>query len=222
MSRSSPGGVRYGILAFALLAVAVVALPSVAAQGNQTGNETESTDGNVVSFTVVGLEGDACEETFCFDVPVKALSPNATVDITFENPTDNTQHSFYVLEDGDTTGGAKPDPGDALAGVDTIPGGESESTGAFELPDSEGSLYLWCNEPGHAEGGMWEFVGLGAAAGGGEGGGEVVAQQVGVPLFSYWVGVIAVFAMFAWLAATFFVLRYQSSHHTDHRDREKD
>lgn len=193
----------------ALVAAALLVASPTAAQ------ETGSAD---VSFTVVGLEGDACEETFCFDVPVAAIAPNATVNITFTNPTGNTQHSFYIMEDGDVTGGSEEEPSDALAGVDTLQGGESASTGTFQLPDSEGSLYLWCNEPGHAGEGMWEFVGLGAAATDGEG--ELVAQQVGVPLFSYWIGIIAIFAMFGWLAATFFVLRYQSSHHTDHRDRE--
>lgn len=197
-----------GVIALALLVAAFLVVPTAAAQGSAD-----------VSFTVTGLEGDACEETFCFDVPVAAISPNATVNITFTNPDANSPHSFYIMEDGDVTGGAEEEPSEALAGVDTLQGGESASTGTFQLPDSEGSLYLWCNEPGHAGEGMWEFVGIGAAAAeGGEG--ELVAQQVGVPLFSYWIGVIAIFAMFGWLAATFFVLRYQSSHHTDHRDRE--
>lgn len=199
-----------GVIALGLVVAALLVVPTAAAQ------ETGPAD---VSFTVTGLEGGVCDETFCFDVPVTAISPNATVNITFTNPGDNSPHSFYIMEDGDTTGGAQPEPGDALAGVDTLQGGESASTGTFQLPDTEGSLYLWCNEPGHAQEGMWEFVGIGAgAAEGGEG--EVVAQQVGVPLFSYWVGIIAIFAMLGWLAATFFVLRYQSSHHTDHRDRE--
>lgn len=199
-----------GVIALALVVAALLVVPTAAAQD---GGEAD------VTFTVTGLEGDACEETFCFDVPVKSVAPNATMNITFTNPTGNSQHSFYIMEDGDVTGGSQEDPADALAGVDTIQAGESASTDAFQLPDSEGSLYLWCNEPGHADTGMWEFVGLGAAAAEG-GGGEVVAQQVGVPLFSYWVGIIAIFAMLGWLAATFFVLRYQSSHHTDHRDRE--
>lgn len=199
-----------GVIALALVVAALLVVPAAAAQ------ETGPAD---VSFTVTAQEADLCEEDFCWSVPVTALSPNATVNITFDNPTDNTEHSFYIMEDGDVSPGAEPETSEALAGVDTLQGGESASTGTFQLPDTEGSLYLWCAVPGHAGLGMYEFLGIGAAAAeGGEG--EVVAQQVGVPLFSYWVGIIAIFAMLGWLAATFFVLRYQSSHHTDHRDRE--
>lgn len=208
-----PGGARTLTLAIALalVAVSLAAVPASA----------QSSDG-VLHFTVTALEGEACEETFCFDVPVLAVAPNTTVNITFDNPTGNDLHSFYVMEDGEITGGTSQSPGDALAGVDTLSEGESASTGAFTVPAEDGSLYLWCNEPGHPESGMWEFMSVGAAAPGGEGGeGGLVAQQVGVPLFSYWVGVIAIFTMLGWLAVAFYVLRYQSSHHTDHRDRKK-
>lgn len=206
MHRPRMGG---ALLIVALVAAALAVASPTAAQ------ETGPAD---VSFTVTAQEADLCEEEYCWSVPVAAIAPNATVNITFENPTGNAEHSFYIMEDGDVSPGAEPDTSEALAGVETLQDGESASTGTFQLPDTEGSLYLWCSVPGHAGLGMYEFLGVGSAAAEGEEG--LVAQNVGVPLFSYWVGIIAIFAMFGWLAATFFVLRYQSSHHTDHRDRE--
>lgn len=192
------------------LALLAAAAPAVLAQDG----------GNEVRFTVTGLEGPACEETFCFEVPVLAVAPNATLNITFLNAEGNDAHSFYVLSDGDITPGGDMPEQDAEAFVDTLDGGQSGPV-TYQVPPDANVLYLWCGEPGHEELGMWEFVTVGAAAAPpGEGGG-LVAQQVGVPLFSYWVGVIAIFAMLGWLAIAFFVLRFESSHHTDHRDRKR-
>lgn len=216
MRLAGPSGSSRASLVAALLLTAAFVVVAAPPAGGQAG--PGDADRNV-QFTITGLEL-GCEETFCFDVPVAAVQPNSTLNITFVNPSGNTLHSFYVLSDGDISPGGDMPEEDAEAFVDTLREDESGSL-SYEVPEDASVLYLWCGEPGHEEGGMWEFVtvGAGQAPPGGEGG--LVAQQVGVPLFSYWVGVIAIFALFGWLAIAFFVLRFESSNQTDHRDRKR-
>lgn len=194
-------------LATVLLVVPLVAL-GVAAQ-------------SPVIATVVAGEVICEETTFCWDMPITGVNANTTLNLTVDNPAENTAHSFYVDLDGDFDENHGDSAADAAeARTATLRPGESAQV-EFTVPEGTERVYIWCEEPGHEQEGMWSFVEVGAPEPPAEGEGGLVAQQVGVPLFSYWVGVIAIFAMLGWLAITFFVLRYQSTHHTDHRDRKR-
>lgn len=176
-----------------------------------------------IETTFTALDGpDACgEDDFCWDVPVTGVAPNSTLNLTVVNGGQDA-HNFYVDWDGDfDETNTDSDPQAAEANLDRLESGDSGDI-SFTVPADAEQLYIWCDIPGHEELGMFSFVAVGTPTGPpGEGEEGLVAQNVGVPLFSYWVGVIAIFAMLAWLAITFFVLRYESTHHTDHRDRKR-
>jgi plastocyanin len=105
----------------------------------------------------VTIEAPAeCQETtFCYEVAEGSLDeiePGDDVEITFRNQA-SAEHNLWVADLADVTPGDGSEPEDGLNGTEQIAEGE-EATVTVTAPDGEG-LYLWCDVPGHEQGGMY-------------------------------------------------------------------
>ncbi|MFQ5871801.1 MAG: cupredoxin domain-containing protein [Candidatus Geothermarchaeales archaeon] len=119
-------GVIVGIVA--VIVVAVAAFFLLSAPG---GGETRS-----FTVTAVELEGGA----LALDPDTITVNRGDTVEITFENPSGNTEvHNFYLLDFGVST-------------TDILPG-ESAAKVTFTA-DEDGAFDYFCNVSGHRPLGM--------------------------------------------------------------------
>jgi PGF-CTERM protein len=154
---------RSPLFASALLAVgllAAFAATPVAANGGD------------IHITLEAGEGDACENTYCYDVTAGDLADvtaGASVELTLENPDKNgAQHNVHVADAADVTEGDDNDAEDAFASSEDVAPGDS-TTISFTVPDSADDIYIWCEIPGHETGGMWVTS---QQSSGGDGGGD--------------------------------------------------
>lgn len=93
-------------------------------------------------------------------------------------------------------------------------------------PTETGSVEFWLNEtgrfefecavPGHASLGMVGAFVVGAQVGEGP-----VETQGLVEIRAYWIGLIGLFSMVAIVIVSYFIIKYESRHHTDHREHRR-
>ncbi len=93
-----------------------------------------------------------------------------------------------------------------------IPPGENSSV-EFWINET-GEIPYWCNVPGHRQLGMEGTFIVGQLAAEEEGPG-------GIALRAYWIGLIGIFSMLAVVVLSYFVIKSESRHHTDHRDHRR-
>lgn len=80
----------------------------------------------------------------------------------------------------------------------------------FTAEQSAGAIKFFC-EP-HEPIGMVGTIALGGAPTGGP------AQNLGVPIQAYWIGLIGLGAMLIWIGVAYFLVKTSSRHFRDHRD----
>lgn len=92
----------------------------------------------------------------------------------------------------------------------------SQSQIEFWINVTGEEIPYWCNVPGHRMLGMeGKFVvGLGGGAPG-DGGVQ------GLALRAYWIGLLGLFSMVAVIILAYFVIKYESRHHADHREHRR-
>ncbi len=156
-----------------------------------------------VFLTIVGNSTDA--DNLFFDKKVIILGPTPVfVNVTLINLdfTSTLQHNFTTR----------------LAGVfyttPLVPPGE---TGWVEFwINQTGTFPYWCAIPGHRIAGMeGAFVVTDTGAISGE------AAPQGIALRAYWIGLIGIFAMVAVILVSYFIIKYESRHHTDQREHRR-
>ncbi len=162
-----------------------------------------------VFLTLTGNSTDA--GSLFFDKKEIILGPTPVfVNVTFLNVdfTGDLQHNFTTR----------------LAGV--------FYTTPLLAPGETGWVEFWINQTGSFP--YWCAVGAGTAAShrlaGMEGffivtdtgafGGDSAAPS-GVALRAYWIGLIGIFAMVGVIIVSYFVIKYESRHHTDHREHRR-
>ena len=156
-------------------------------------------------LTIVGNSTDS--DNLFFDETVIILGPTPVfVNVTFINLdfTSDLQHNFTIT----------------LAGVFyATPLLRAGETGWVEFwINQTGSFPYFCAVPGHRAAGMeGRFVVTDTGDIGGPG--EVGPQ--GVELRAYWIGLIGIFAMVAVIIVSYFVIKYESRHHTDEREHRR-
>jgi hypothetical protein len=81
-----------------------------------------------------------------------------------------------------------------------------------------GRFPYWCAVGNHREDGMEGFF---VVTDTGEIGGPSEAGPEGVALRAYWIGLIGIFSMVAVILVSYFVIKYESRHHTDQREHRR-
>ncbi|MFQ6013188.1 MAG: hypothetical protein ACE5LS_06050 [Thermoplasmata archaeon] len=81
-----------------------------------------------------------------------------------------------------------------------------------------GRFPYWCSVGNHREDGMEGFFVVTDT--GDLGGGDGFAPS-GVALRAYWIGLIGIFSMVAVILVSYFIIKYESRHHTDHREHRR-
>lgn len=182
--------------ALVLLALVVATSPPALAQDDPE-------EANRV-FLVV--EGDSTEDGRFLLRPAQYVlyPPPFLVNVTFRNADfrSNVSHDFHVEigDEGYTTPLIRP--------------GE---TASIEFLVSEtGRFPYWCTVPGHRDLGMEGALIVALAAEG-----PVVPGEGGVALRAYWIGLIGIFSMVAVIIVSYFVIKYESRHHTDEREHRR-
>lgn len=187
-----------GLLMVPLLAFFLLALPSVGGDHQIAGVE--------VYLTVVG-GGTADPFSLFFDKSEVILGPTPVfVNVTFINmDTENgLQHNFTTFLNG------------TFHETPLLQVGE---TGWVEFwINDTGRFPYWCEVGNHREDGMEGFF---VVTDTGEiGPSEEVGPQ-GVALRAYWIGLIGIFSMIAVILVSYFVIKYESRHHTDQREHRR-
>ena len=154
-------------------------------------------------LTVVGNSTDA--GNLLFDKTEIILGPTPVfVNVTFINLdfTSDLQHNWTVT----------------VAGVfHTTPLILPGETGWVEFwINQTGTFPYWCAVTGHRALGM-----EGAFVVTDTGTISVEAGPQGVALRAYWIGLIGIFAMVAVIIVSYFVIKYESRHHTDQREHRR-
>lgn len=89
----------------------------------------------------------------------------------------------------------------------------------FTAPSTVGIYPFACVVTGHAVSGMWGLLVVGQV---GEPGADGPPSGIeGVALRAYWIGLIGIFSMVAVIVVAYFLIKYESRHHTDHRDHKR-
>lgn len=107
-----------------------------------------------VEITLTAPE-DCPDTVYCFEVTegsIADISAGDEVTVTFVND-DNLPHDVHVTEIENADVGGDTDAGEAIANTPDVEGGEEETL-TFEAPVDGDSLYIWCDQVGHEEGGM--------------------------------------------------------------------
>ncbi len=157
-----------------------------------------------VFLTLTGNSRDA--DNLFFDKTEIILGPTPVfVNVTFLNVdfTTDLPHNFTTR----------------LAGVFyTTPLLRPGETGWVEFwINQTGTFPYYCAVPGHRAAGM---AGAFIVTDTGAIGGPDTAPQ-GVALRAYWIGLIGIFAMVAVIIVSYFVIKYESRHHTDQREHRR-
>ncbi len=79
-----------------------------------------------------------------------------------------------------------------------------------------GNYVFVCMIPAHAAGGMHGLLVVGQVVGE-----RLPSGTEGVALRAYWVGLIGIFGMLAVIIVAYFAIKYESRHHTDHREHRR-
>ncbi|MFQ5908364.1 MAG: hypothetical protein ACE5JE_06015 [Thermoplasmata archaeon] len=154
-------------------------------------------------LTIVGNSTDA--DSLFFDKTEIILGPTPVfVNVTFINLdfTSDLQHNWTIT----------------LAGVFyTTPLVLPGETGWVEFwINQTGTFPYWCAVPGHRAAGM---EGAFVVTDTGQIGVDTGPQ--GVALRAYWIGLIGIFSMIAVILVSYFVIKYESRHHTDQREHRR-
>lgn len=226
-------------------AAGVVGLSGTAAaqnqSGNATGNQTDAGDGEPESHEVLMVtEGS----DFYFEPIGLHVQPGDTVTWILDSGT----HSSTAYEDRIPEGAEAWDSGNIsqegaeftytfeeegtydyyctphqqLGMVGRIvcgePGGPAEEG---EIPDAPGSGQMPSSQQIVDQGSIaYPFTGTGDGDGGEGGGGAEELHDIGVPYHAHFVGLGAIFGVFASLIFAFYFLKYaESPEHKDQRDR---
>ena len=197
-SRQSTLSRSAGLVIFPLLAFLVLGLPPAAADHQIAGVE--------VFLTIVG-EGRADPFSLFFDKSEVILGPTPVfVNVTFINmDTENDlRHNFTIVLNGTFYETPLLDLG---------------QTGWVEFWINEtGRFPYFCSVGNHREDGMEGFF---VVTDTGDIGGPEETGPEGIELRAYWIGLIGIFAMVAVIIVSYFVIKYESRHHTDERDHRR-
>jgi nitrite reductase (NO-forming) len=184
-----------GALAISAVLLLSLALSAVPAQAQEA----------EMKLSVVIYGRGNPDGTFFFSMSeILVGAPGVLVNVTFINDdtVNNVNHDFTIELDG------------VVYQTPLLSVGE---VGYVEFYLNEtGTFPYWCSVPGHRQLGMEGafVVGLVSPEEGPE-----VAQ--GLPLRAYWIGLIGIFSMIAVIIAAYFVIKYESRHHTDHREHKR-
>lgn len=161
------------------------------------------------------------KDALSFEPAVLSVNPGAEVTLTLVGGAE-LPHTFTLFAPANATLPLDSESGfqayyantELIVDV-TVPFGQ-EVVINFTAPATTGVYNFACVIPGHAISGMVGVlsVGLAAAPGDGEG-------VEGVELRAYWIGIIGIFSMIGVIVAAYFVIKYESRHHTDHRDHKR-
>lgn len=112
--------------------------------------------------------------------------------------------AYYQAQSGNLIIDVRVDPGE-------------ERTVNFTAPETVGAYAYACMIPGHARAGMIGTMVVGVVAAPQEepGGPE------GVALRAYWIGLLGIFGMVIVILVGYFVIKYESRHHTDERNHRR-
>ena len=89
----------------------------------------------------------------------------------------------------------------------------------FTAPSTIGIYPFACVIPGHAISGMWGLLVVGQVGDPATDGPAPGTE--GVALRAYWIGLIGIFSMVAVIVVSYFAIKYESRHHTDHREHKR-
>ncbi len=185
-----------GLLMVFFLVSLLVALPPVGGDHQIAGVE--------VFLTVVG-SGTSDPFGLFFDKSEIIMGPTPVfVNVTFINQdTENSlPHNFTTFLNG------------TFYQTDLLSTGQ---TGWVEFwINKTGRFPYWCAVGNHREDGMEGFfvvTDTGAIS-------DEAAPQ-GIALRAYWIGLIGIFAMVAVILVSYFVIKYESRHHTDQREHRR-
>lgn len=199
-------GSRHSILSRTAGLIIAVSLASFLAAVPFTSGHHLGISAVEVFLTIVG-SGTADPFTLSFDKSEIILGPTPVfVNVTFINMDtgNDLRHNFTTILN-DT--------------FYTTPLLEPGQTGWVEFWINEtGRFPYWCAVANHREDGMEGFFVVTDTSDLG-GPGETAPQ--GIALRAYWIGLIGIFAMVAVILVSYFVIKYESRHHTDHREHRR-
>ncbi len=196
-SRQSTLSRSVGLVVVPLLAFLLLALPPAASDHQIASVE--------VFLTIVG-DGTSDPFALFFDKSEIILGPTPVfVNVTFINmDTENDlSHNFTTVLNG------------TFYETPILRMGE---TGWVEFwINDTGRFPYWCSVGNHREEGMEGFF---VVTDTGDFGPTDVGPQ-GIALRAYWIGLIGIFAMVAVIIVSYFVIKYESRHHTDEREHRR-
>ncbi len=196
-SRQSTLSRRAGLVVVPLLAFLLLALPPAAGDHQIASVE--------VFLTIVG-DGTSDPFALFFDRSEIILGPTPIfVNVTFINMDTENQlnHNFTTLLNG------------TFFETPILGFGE---TGWVEFwINDTGRFPYWCSVGNHRQDGMEGFF---IVSDTGDIGPSEVGPQ-GIELRAYWIGLIGIFAMVAVIIVSYFVIKYESRHHTDEREHRR-
>ncbi|MFQ5920205.1 MAG: hypothetical protein ACE5I4_09230, partial [Thermoplasmata archaeon] len=156
-------------------------------------------------FLIVVGSGTAAPFSLFFDKSEIILGPTPVfVNVTFTNmdTENNLPHNFTTFLNG------------TFHETPLLSVGE---TGWVEFWINEtGRFPYWCSVGNHRADGMEGFFVVSDT--GDVGGPPVEVGPQGVALRAYWIGLIGIFSMVAVILVSYFVIKYESRHHTDQRE----
>ncbi|MEE8199345.1 MAG: hypothetical protein V3R48_06495 [Thermoplasmata archaeon] len=197
-SRRSTLSRSAGLVIVPLLAFLLLALPPVGGDHTNAGVE--------VFLTVVG-DGTSDPFALFFDVSEIILGPTPVfVNVTFINMDveNDLRHNFTTILNNTFYETPLLDVG---------------QTGWVEFWINEtGRFPYFCSVGNHRGDGMEGFFTVTDT--GDIGPSEEVGPE-GVELRAYWIGLIGIFAMVAVVIVSYFVIKYESQHHTDEREHRR-
>lgn len=176
-----------------LLSLVVVAITALAQQPQMK-----------LSVRIIGSGNP--DGTFFFEPEeILVATPGILVNVTFVNndTVNDVNHDLTIELEGITYQTPLIAPGE-VAYVE------------FYLNET-GTFFFWCSVPGHRQLGMEGTFVVGLVAPEEEG----VEVARGLPLRAYWIGLIGIFSMIAVIIASYFVIKYESRHHADHREHRR-
>lgn len=179
-------------------------LASFLAVAPPAGGHHLTVEGLEVFITVIGNSTDP--DNLFFDKAEIILGPTPVfVNVTFMNMdfTSDLQHNFTTRLEG------------VFYETPLLQAGE---TGWVEFwINRTGEFPYWCAVTGHRLAGMeGSFIVTDT--------GTIVGPETGpsgVALRAYWIGLIGIFSMVAVIIVSYFIIKYESRHHTDHREHRR-
>jgi hypothetical protein len=212
------------VLLLSTLLIAARGLPSAAAQVEDESPPPSvknleiwatSVQGSFV-FVVHGGGTDIVlgEVPIILNITVRNTDPLGQVLHTFtiDDPEGNHLVNVELPMEGDvnSTSFMVSSPTELQIGNETIPHANATSVRAESRSDDQGTFIIFYCIP-HRSVGMLGAIRVGTAA-------AAPAPYPGFQLWAFWIGVIAMLAMLAFIGVTYFVIKGSSRHHTDERE----